>query len=65
MHYLKTICNLLESLSNGNEIEVMEFANEICNLVMDKVGITDYERNTAEEFYEDLNDEITEEEFDR
>lgn len=63
MKYIKIVCNLLESMSNGNMFEVKDWANEICNLVMDGVQLADYEQDVAEEFFEDLDDEITEYEY--
>jgi hypothetical protein len=65
MKYLQVINELLFAVSNGNRKEVLCFAQELCNLAMDGVSITEYERDVAEELYNDLNEELVEEEYNK
>lgn len=65
MKYLKVLNELLFALSNGKKNEVIEFAEEICNLAMDDIQITEYEMDVAADFYEDLDTELNEVEYDR
>jgi len=53
--YLKVLKNLLYAISEDNENEVRDFANEICNLVMDRIAIDNIESEVAGDLLDELH----------
>ena len=60
MRYLSVVYQILNSMEDGNLSEVRDFANELCNLVMDHVSLSDVECETAGDYANDLGRTIRE-----